>query len=171
MLYIIPGDDYTGSWISLVVGGFLWACICLINPYLKKYFVFKNLILSYLSKQIYNFITTWVLLFYWRGGWSLLDFAGGWSVENWENNAYLLIISVVLGWLTRTSFWMIGGAPLYVSLDFKNFYSQTPGLFGQTVSFEVFRLSADVCWSTAELHEWSQPISTRVPVPKNRVFL
>ena len=66
----------------------------------------------------------------------MLDYAGGWGIENWENNAYLMIISVVLGWITRTSFWMIGGAPLYVSLDFKNFYSSSPGLYGYTVSFQ-----------------------------------
>ncbi len=133
VLYIIPGDDYTGCWISLVVGGTMWASICFLNPFLAKYAVIKNVFLGYLSKQLYNFVATWMLLFYWRGGWSLLDYAGGWGVENWQNNVYLMIMSVVLGWIFRSSFGMIGGAPLYVSLDFKNIYTTTPGLYRYTV--------------------------------------
>ena len=69
IVYIIPGDDYIGSWISVSVGGVSTTLIALANPFLAKYVSeLTNCYTKYILVELYNVLATVCTIMFWRGG-------------------------------------------------------------------------------------------------------
>ena len=69
IVYIIPGDDYTGSWISVSVGTICCTMMALANPSLEKHHCkLTNRYVKYILVEIYNVLTTVCVVLFWKGG-------------------------------------------------------------------------------------------------------